>query len=63
VFDLESVHRLLEVRRGSLDHHGVSDGDRSVREPDRRDPDLPEEVEDLSDLSAFHSDRRMGCAR
>src|SRR5713226_6245555 len=54
MFDLQRVHGLLEVRRGTLDLHVVADRERTVREADRRDADLPEEVEDFSDLLPFH---------
>jgi len=54
VLDLERVHGLLDVRRGPLDLHDVPDGDRAVREPDRRDADVAEVVENLADLLSFH---------
>src|SRR5207249_4483130 len=60
VFDLQRVHGLLDVRRRTLDLDRVADRERAVREPDRRDPDVAEEVEDLADLLPFHR-RRMGC--
>ena len=54
MFDLQRVHGLLEVRRRTLDLHVVTDREGTVRETDRRDADLPEEVEDFSDLLPFH---------
>jgi hypothetical protein len=54
MLDLQRVHRLLEVRRGTLNLHRVTDCERAVREADRRDADLPEEMEDLADLRPLH---------
>jgi len=54
MFDLQRVHGLLEVRRGPLDLHGVSNRKGAVGKLDRRDPDVAEEVEDLADLLPFH---------
>jgi len=54
VFDLQRVHGLLDVRRRTLDLDRVADRKRTLREADRRDPDVGEEVEDLADLLPFH---------
>jgi len=54
MLDLQPVHGLLEVRRGTLDLHGVADREGPVREPDRGHADVPEEVEDFPDLLPFH---------
>jgi small nuclear ribonucleoprotein len=54
MLDLQRVHGLFEVRRRTLDLHVVANRERAVRESDRRDANLAEEVEDFSDLLPFH---------
>jgi small nuclear ribonucleoprotein len=54
MLDLQRVHGLLEVRRGTLDLDAVADREGPVREPDCCDADLPEEVENFSDFLPFH---------
>jgi len=59
VFDLQRVHGLLQVRRRSLNLHGVAERDPVVCEPDGRDADLPVEVEDFANFLPF--ERHRGC--
>jgi len=62
MFDLQRVHGLLDVRRGPLNLHGVTDREGTVGEFDRRDLDVAEIMEDLADLLPFHRPH-MGCTR
>jgi len=62
MFDLQRVHGLLEVRRGTLNLHRVSHREGTVRELDRGDSEMAEKVEDLAYLLPFHRPH-MVCTR